>query len=41
MGKISYWAGVEEGDDRIFVPDLGAVCSMHDRWLFTVPLFRY
>ncbi|KAG0613388.1 hypothetical protein M758_6G099300 [Ceratodon purpureus] len=31
MGKISYWGGVEKNDERIFAPDLGAVCSMHDR----------
>ncbi|KAH7428067.1 hypothetical protein KP509_10G074100 [Ceratopteris richardii] len=31
MGKLSYWAGAEEKDDRILVPDLGPLTSIHDR----------
>lgn len=31
MGKLSYWAGAETKDDRILVPDLGSLTSIHDR----------
>lgn len=31
MGSLSYWAGAEKKDDRILVPDLGPLTSIHDR----------
>lgn len=31
MGKLSYWAGAETIDDRVLVPDLGPLTSIHDR----------
>ncbi|XP_048551269.1 lipase-like [Triticum urartu] len=31
MAGMSYFAGAEEKDDRVLVPDLGSLTSMHDR----------
>ncbi|XP_024524255.1 uncharacterized protein LOC9655290 [Selaginella moellendorffii] len=31
LGNISYWAGAEEKDERVLVPDLGSLTSIHDR----------
>ncbi|CAM6042868.1 unnamed protein product [Sphagnum compactum] len=31
LGSLSYWGGAEQRDDRILVPDLGALTSIHDR----------
>lgn len=31
MGNLSYWAGAEKKDDRVLVPDLGPLTSIHDR----------
>ncbi|GBG75547.1 hypothetical protein CBR_g20178 [Chara braunii] len=31
MGKISYWGGAENRADRVFLPELGPLSSMHDR----------
>jgi hypothetical protein len=31
LGSLSYWGGAEQRYDRILVPDLGALTSIHDR----------
>jgi len=31
LGGLSYFAGAEEKDDRVLVPDLGSLTSVHDR----------
>lgn len=31
MAGMSYFAGAEEKDDRVLVPDLGSLTSIHDR----------
>ncbi|CAN6197556.1 unnamed protein product [Urochloa humidicola] len=31
LGRLSYFAGAEENDDHVLVPDLGALTSVHDR----------
>ncbi|KAG6547786.1 hypothetical protein Mapa_010600 [Marchantia paleacea] len=31
LGKLSYWGGAEQKDDRVLVPDLGSLTSIHDR----------
>ncbi|KAL3686972.1 hypothetical protein R1sor_013281 [Riccia sorocarpa] len=31
LGQFSYWGGAELKDDRVLVPDLGALTSIHDR----------
>ncbi|CAM6088208.1 unnamed protein product [Calypogeia fissa] len=38
FGRLSYWAGAELKDDRVLVPDLGSLTSVHDR---AVELFYY
>lgn len=35
LGSLSYWGGAEQRDDRILVPDLGALTSIHDRFFLT------
>ena len=31
LGGLSYFAGAEKKDDRVLVPDLGSLTSIHDR----------
>ena len=31
LGGLSYFAGAEKKDDRVLVPDLGSLTSVHDR----------
>jgi triacylglycerol esterase/lipase EstA (alpha/beta hydrolase family) len=31
LGGLSYFAGAEKKDDRVLVPDLGSLSSVHDR----------
>ncbi|KAJ1695313.1 hypothetical protein LUZ63_012011 [Rhynchospora breviuscula] len=31
LGSLSYFAGAEKKDDRVLVPDLGSLTSIHDR----------
>ncbi|KAJ7558371.1 hypothetical protein O6H91_04G036200 [Diphasiastrum complanatum] len=31
LGSISYWAGAENKDNRVLIPDLGSLTSIHDR----------
>ena len=33
LGGMSYFAGAEKKDDRVLVPDLGSLTSIHDRWV--------
>jgi hypothetical protein len=33
LGGLSYFAGAEKKDDRVLVPDLGSLTSIHDRWV--------
>lgn len=33
LGGLSYFAGAEKKDDRVLVPDLGSLTSVHDRWV--------
>lgn len=33
MGGLSYFAGAEKKDERVLVPDLGSLTSIHDRWV--------
>lgn len=32
LGGLSYFAGAEKKDERVLVPDLGSLTSVHDRW---------
>lgn len=32
MGHVSYFGGAEKKYERVFVPDLGSLTSIHDRW---------
>ena len=37
LGGLSYFAGAEKKDERVLVPDLGSLTSVHDRWHKKVP----
>lgn len=41
LGGLSYFAGAEKKDERVLVPDLGSLTSVHDRLSDIVSTFCY
>lgn len=40
LGGLSYFAGAEKKDERVLVPDLGSLTSIHDRWVGALKMIK-